>query len=248
MFEDGSNWEPTGKRPERADAEARQRRALPATIEETAFHERIESPGFGRPLIHAGPCPESIGGPAHHRSTSFSGRIADPHPLPSQQFQALFDSLFKFLFIFPSRGLGPGQPLTMALQTIIRMTEPPDSKAGLFPVHSPLLREFLRSTGPPDACRGWGARGRLSFQVFLGAFRVGVRWSPAAHAGRALRGRGEALVRGFDNDPSAGSPTETLLRLLLPLNDKVQWTSRDVAGSEPPTSPRSKQFTGSFNR
>ncbi|KAK4412017.1 protein TAR1 [Sesamum alatum] len=45
---------------------------------------------------------------------------------------------------------------------------------------------------------------------------------------------------GFDNDPSAGSPTETLLRLLLPLNDKVQWTSRDVAGSEPPTSPRSE--------
>ncbi|KAL8251341.1 hypothetical protein R6Q59_035034 [Mikania micrantha] len=34
-------------------------------------------------------------------------------------------------------------------------------------------------------------------------------------------------------------PTETLLRLLLPLNDKVQWNSRDVAGSEPPTSPRS---------
>ena len=50
------------------------------------------------------------------------------------------------------------------------------------------------------------------------------------------------------NDPSAGSPTETLLRLLLPLNDKVQWTSRDVAGSEPPTSPRSEHFTGSFNR
>ena len=27
------------------------------------------------------------------------------------------------------------------------------------------------------------------------------------------------------NDPSAGSPTETLLRLLLPLNGKVQSTS-----------------------
>ncbi|KAK4360129.1 hypothetical protein RND71_019081 [Anisodus tanguticus] len=39
---------------------------------------------------------------------------------------------------------------------------------------------------------------------------------------------------GFDNDPSAGSPTETLLRLLLPLNDKVQWTSRDVAGASAP--------------
>ncbi|PHT24880.1 hypothetical protein CQW23_35458 [Capsicum baccatum] len=48
VFEDGSNGEPTGQCPERADAEARQRRALPATIEETAFHERIESPGFGR--------------------------------------------------------------------------------------------------------------------------------------------------------------------------------------------------------
>ncbi|PHT27156.1 hypothetical protein CQW23_33243 [Capsicum baccatum] len=49
VFEYGSNGEPTGQRPERADAEARQRRALPATIEETAFHELIESPGFGRP-------------------------------------------------------------------------------------------------------------------------------------------------------------------------------------------------------
>ena len=52
----------------------------------------------------------------------------------------------------------------------------------------------------------------------------------------------------YGNDPSAGSPTETLLRLLLPLNDKVQWTSRDVAGSEPPASPRSEHFTGPFNR
>ena len=53
---------------------------------------------------------------------------------------------------------------------------------------------------------------------------------------------------GIDNDPSAGSPTETLLRLLLPLNDKVQWTSRDVAGGGPLASPRSEHFTGPFNR
>ncbi|KAK8590586.1 hypothetical protein V6N13_057477 [Hibiscus sabdariffa] len=58
----------------------------------------------------------------------------------------------------------------------------------------------------------------------------------------------KGILAGFHNDPSAGSPTETLLRLLLPLNDKVQWTSRDVAGSEPPTSPRSEHFTGPFNR
>ena len=32
-----------------------------------------------------------------------------------------------------------------------------------------------------------------------------------------------ALVSGYDNDndPSAGSPTETLLRLLLPLDDQI---------------------------
>ena len=54
--------------------------------------------------------------------------------------------------------------------------------------------------------------------------------------------------QGHDNDPSAGSPTETLLRLLLPLNDKVQWTSRVVEGGEPPPSPRSEHFTGPFNR
>ncbi|PHT29705.1 hypothetical protein CQW23_30681 [Capsicum baccatum] len=134
----------------------------------------------------------------------------------------------------PSRGLGPSLPLTTALQTTIRMMEPPDSKAGLFPVRSPLLREYLRalgimasgticvqrlngsrdseihtkyrisprsssmrdpryplskvvfiyrrSTGPPNARRGRGARGRLSIQVFLGAFRTEVRWSPAARA------------------------------------------------------------------
>ena len=33
-------------------------------------------------------------------------------------------------------------------------------------------------------------------------------------------------VRIIDNDPSAGSPTETLLRLLLPLNGQVQSSSR----------------------
>ena len=56
------------------------------------------------------------------------------------------------------------------------------------------------------------------------------------------------LFKGHDNDPSAGSPMETLLRLLLTLNDKVQWTSRDVEGGEPPLSPRSEHFTGPFNR
>ena len=34
-------------------------------------------------------------------------------------------------------------------------------------------------------------------------------------------GRSRGLTLSLGNDPSAGSPTETLLRLLLPLNDRV---------------------------
>ena len=61
------------------------------------------------------------------------------------------------------------------------------------------------------------------------------------------------LVRtgfGMDtgNDPSAGSPTETLLRLLLPLNNKVWTASQSVASGEPAASPQSGGLTGSFNR
>ena len=48
------------------------------------------------------------------------------------------------------------------------------------------------------------------------------------------------------NDPSAGSPTETLLRLLLPLNDKVYSTSR--IKEHCCKSTQSEVFTGSFNR
>eukprot|EP00745_Piridium_sociabile_P017881 TRINITY_DN266_c0_g1_i3.p1 TRINITY_DN266_c0_g1~~TRINITY_DN266_c0_g1_i3.p1 ORF type:complete len:280 (-),score=-8.14 TRINITY_DN266_c0_g1_i3:149-988(-) len=38
-----------------------------------------------------------------------------------------------------------------------------------------------------------------------------------------------ACVATTSNDPSAGSPTETLLRLLLPLNDQVRASSRPTA-------------------
>ena len=53
----------------------------------------------------------------------------------------------------------------------------------------------------------------------------GGRWG--REGGKRLRGsilsrvRRSCFWKGNDNDPSAGSPTETLLRLLLPLNDKV---------------------------
>ncbi|KAL2250193.1 UNVERIFIED_CONTAM: hypothetical protein Sindi_2493000 [Sesamum indicum] len=107
----------------------------------------------------------------------------------------------------------------------------------------------IRETSPPPMLPADGATVRRTLcSDFLGAYRAGAR-----AGGRGDRTGAFAPRRGldfvcFDNDPSAGSPTETLLRLLLPLNDKVQWTSRDIAGSEPPTSPRSEHFTGPFNR
>ena len=61
--------------------------------------------------------------------------------------------------------------------------------------------------------------------------KIRVLWScggPSRFTGRGLIRRGNIKVcsQGFGscklgNDPSAGSPTETLLRLLLPLNDRV---------------------------
>lgn len=126
--------------------------------------------------------------------------------------------------------------------------------------------DILKTTKPLERTPFPGRRGNaLSFK-FLGAIHAGVCFTLGRyHCNTAIPPRrgeertgpsspsvGHVLLwfcwAGFDNDPSAGSPTETLLRLLLPLNDKVQWTSRDVADSEPPTSPRSENFTGPFNR
>ncbi|KAG6474418.1 hypothetical protein ZIOFF_068353 [Zingiber officinale] len=96
----------------------------------------------------------------------------------------------------------------------------------------------------------------LPSSLFLSADRTELR--SIAHrcdVGGAKRGTHSRIrnhpsfyMCSLNNDPSAGSPTETLLRLLLPLNDKVQWTSQDVVSSKPPTSPRSEHFTGPFNR
>ena len=197
VFQDGSNGEPTGQRPERADAEARQRRALPSTIGETAFHGRIKSPGFGRPPNPRWSTPRVDRRTGLHRSTSDRGASPAPIRFPPDNFKHSLTLFSKSFSSFPrgtcslsvsrpylaldgihrpiwaafpnnptrrqrlvvrqgpgttglspslappSRGLGPGPPLRTLLQTTIRTTEPPDSKAGLFPVRSPLLRESL---------------------------------------------------------------------------------------------------------
>ena len=122
------------------------------------------------------------------------------------------------------------------------------NRAARFPPHYP------RTGREGEGCRlsyslALSAPGFVGRPKSLRASGDGGRRATSERRPRCLkRVRGSFCCAGFDNDPSAGSPTETLLRLLLPLNDKVQWTSRDVAGSEPPTSPRSEHFTGSFNR
>ena len=50
------------------------------------------------------------------------------------------------------------------------------------------------------------------------------------------------------NDPSAGSPTETLLRLLLPLNDRVWITSVAPEQPLPASLGPSESLTEPFNR
>ena len=45
---------------------------------------------------------------------------------------------------------------------------------------------------------------------------------------RLLQFTGGEILDRCGNDPSAGSPTETLLRLHLPLDDKVQASSRKL--------------------
>ncbi|CAN4123473.1 unnamed protein product [Withania somnifera] len=149
------------------------------------------------PPIHAGPRPESIGGPARRRSTSDRGASPAPIRFPPDNFKHSLTLFSKSFSSFPrgtcslsvsrpylaldgihrpiwaafpnnptrrrrlvvrqgpgttglspspappSRGLGPGPPPRTLLRTTIRTAEPPDSKAGLFPVRSPLLRESL---------------------------------------------------------------------------------------------------------
>ncbi|KAK8660510.1 hypothetical protein V6N13_051436 [Hibiscus sabdariffa] len=100
----------------------------------------------------------------------------------------------------------------------------------ILPTSLAYIVPWTRGCSPwrPDAVMSTTGRGRHSvLRIFKG------RQGRAGHHATcgALPAVGPYLwlscFQGFDNDPSAGSPTETLLRLLLPLNDKVQWTSHD---------------------
>ncbi len=63
------------------------------------------SPVCPAATAHADQHPALSGGPGRVPFHIQPGRTRSFHSLPSQQFQALFNSLFKVLFIFPSRYL-----------------------------------------------------------------------------------------------------------------------------------------------
>ncbi|KAK7365291.1 hypothetical protein VNO78_40001 [Psophocarpus tetragonolobus] len=285
-------------------------RMLPSTIATMTSPRAYQQPGLGPPSQSA-----SVRAPSRSadRLSPFHirpGHIADPHPLPSRQFQALFDSLFKVLFIFPSRylfaiGLSPvfslGRNLPPDWGCIPKQPNSPTAPRGatgsghngaLTLSGAPFQGTWARSAtedASPDynsnargdrfswqACpqpNGFGRNLRSKTRWFTGfcnshqvshfaTFFIDARaeisvaeshfascvvTTPAGHRLRVPKNR--PLQFQFPwHTKRRGSPTETLLRLLLPLNDKVQWTSHNVAGSEPPTSPQSEHFTGPFNR
>ncbi|KAK7371210.1 hypothetical protein VNO78_36625 [Psophocarpus tetragonolobus] len=285
-------------------------RMLPSTIATMTSPRAYQQPGLGPPSQSA-----SVRAPSRSadRLSPFHirpGHIADPHPLPSRQFQALFDSLFKVLFIFPSRylfaiGLSPvfslGRNLPPDWGCIPKQPDSPTAPRGatgsghngaLTLSGAPFQGTWARSAtedASPDynsnargdrfswqACpqpNGFGRNLRSKTRWFTGfcnshqvshfaTFFIDARaeisvaeshfascvvTTPAGHRLRVPKNR--PLQFQFPwHTKRRGSPTETLLRLLLPLNDKVQWTSHNVTGSEPPTSPQSEHFTGPFNR
>ena len=58
----------------------------------------------------------------------------------------------------------------------------------------------------------------LRYKTFVTPCLYGEARGPTVHRGVWII---DKATRPITNDPSAGSPTETLLRLLLPLNDQV---------------------------
>ncbi|KAK8536464.1 hypothetical protein V6N13_112882 [Hibiscus sabdariffa] len=226
VFQDGPDGEPAGRRPEHAGAEARRDGAcwVPRS-RRRRLHGRIKGPGLGRHHDPRRSTPRADRRTGSRRSTSDRGASPAPIRFPPDNFKHSLTLFSKSFSSFP-RG-------TCSLSIAPRGATGSGHDGALTLSGAPFQGTWARSIAE-DASPDYNSDAE------------GDRFSSWAIPGSLAVTKG--ILAGFDNDPSAGSPTETLLRLLLPLNDKVQWTSRDVAGSEPPTSPRSEHFTGPFNR
>ncbi|KAK8667444.1 hypothetical protein V6N13_007594 [Hibiscus sabdariffa] len=219
VIQDGPDGEPAGRRPEHAGAEARRDGACwVPRSRRRRLHGRIEGPGLGRHHDPRRSTPRADRRTGSRRSTSDRGASPAPIRFPPDNFKHSLTLFSKSYSSFPRAPRGATGSGHDGALTL----------SG-----APFQGTWARSAAE-DASPDYNSDAE------------GDRFSSWAIPGSLAVTKG--ILAGFGNDPSAGSPTETLLRLLLPLNDKVQWTSRDVAGSEPPTSPRSEHFTGPFNR
>ncbi|KAK8590583.1 hypothetical protein V6N13_057475 [Hibiscus sabdariffa] len=219
VFQDGPDGEPAGRRPEHAGAEARRDGVCwVPRSRRRRLHGRIKGPGLGRHHDPRRSTPRADRRTDSRRSTSDRGASPAPIRFPPDNFK---HSLTLFSKSFSSFPRAPRGAIGSGHDGALTLSG------------APFQGTWARSVAE-DASPDYNSDAE------------GIRFSSWAIPGSLAVTKG--ILAGFDNDPSAGSPTETLLRLLLPLNDKVQCTSRDVAGSEPPTSPRSEHFTGPFNR
>ncbi|KAK8634881.1 hypothetical protein V6N13_022761 [Hibiscus sabdariffa] len=160
------------------------------------FHDRGDDVSTGvskarawaATTIRVGPRPELIGGPA----------LAVPHPNGAHPLDGIYRPIRAAFPNNPtrrqrlvvrqgpgttglstspaplSRGLGPGPPLRMLLQTTIRTSRATDSQAGLFPVRSPLLRESFGHVSAARAPRTGVQQQTATFSFrFLGVIHAG---------------------------------------------------------------------------
>ena len=92
----------------------------------------------------------------------------------------------------------------------------------------PLLRVISVNTSFSSLLKRRDKKGKLHTRKFIGCVWEGEDTNSSKKdelvPSKTIHSVGWIIF----NDPSAGSPTETLLRLLLPLNDKVQRTSHDT--------------------
>ncbi|KAI3476489.1 hypothetical protein L1887_46911 [Cichorium endivia] len=187
------------------------------------LHEPIDSSGFGRRTNPHRSTPRVDRRTGYRRSTS--DRDASPAPIrfPPDNFKhslTLFSKSFSSFPRAPRGATGSGHDGALTLSG------------------APFQGTWARSAAE-DASPDYNSDSEaVRFSSWADPGSLAVTKGILVHV------HGSFCFAGFDNDPSAGSPTETLLRLLLPLNDKVQWNSRDVAGGEPPTPVIASNFRG----
>ncbi|KAI3477631.1 hypothetical protein L1887_60608 [Cichorium endivia] len=222
------------------------------------LHEPIDSSGFGRRTNPHRSTPRVDRRTGYRRSTS--DRDASPAPIrfPPDNFKhslTLFSKSFSSFPRAPRGATGSGHDGALTLsgapfqgtwaRSAAEDASPDynsDSEAVRFsswadPGSLAVTKGILTNLRPDAMCpdKGCMVGGDAMRDAQAGVPSAGWLWAQLAFKNSMVHG-----ILQFT--PSIAfcyvHLRETLLRLLLPLNDKVQWNSRDVAGGEPPTSPR----------